>query len=65
MKRWIVLVPRVTSSGFPFQDAVKVEADYYKVDGGVLTFRTVVPCHYPEPVHTFAPGCWMEVFNDV
>lgn len=43
---------------------VIVEADYFKVEGGVLTFRKVIPGNYPDPVHMFAPGYWREVTRD-
>lgn len=43
-----------------------VNADYYVVEGGVLKFRNVRKYlgMYSDPVHTFAPGHWLEVRHD-
>lgn len=47
-----------------------VEADYYRVEGGALVFRTYArqghDNGYPHTVHTFAAGVWAEVedFHD-
>lgn len=37
---------------------VPVEADYYWVEDGAITFKRAVPGSYPERVATFAPGAW-------
>lgn len=42
-----------------------VDADYFKVEQGALTFRCFDRNHtnagYPVAVHVFAPGVWAEV----
>jgi hypothetical protein len=39
-----------------------VEADYFRIQDGVLTFRISARGNqYPEAVHVFAPGTWLEV----
>lgn len=44
-----------------------VEADYHRVEGGALIFRTHARHHenngYPATVHVFAAGVWAEVEN--
>lgn len=41
-----------------------VDADYYKVEGGALIFRTYANrTQYPDAAHTFAAGVWAEVKN--
>lgn len=42
-----------------------VFADYFKVDGGTLTFRSVNPNQgYPTFIKCFAPGAWLSVENE-
>ena len=39
-----------------------LEADYYTISNGVLTFKLVADQHhYPQPLHTFADRAWTEV----
>jgi hypothetical protein len=41
-----------------------VLADYFKIDGGVITFRCVNPAGYPIFVKCFAAGAWLSVTNE-
>ncbi len=51
----------------PGQTAALVTADYFKVENGVLVFRNAAKLlpngqlDYPQPVHVFAAGAWLEV----
>jgi hypothetical protein len=40
-----------------------VEAEYFKVENGALYFRNPVRNDYPQCVHVFAPGSWLDVTN--
>lgn len=41
---------------------VKVTAEYYRVQDGALIFRNSRgESQYPETVHVFAPGYWLQV----
>lgn len=43
---------------------VVVQADYYRIEGGVITFRMVSPIgSYPIFVRCFAAGAWLSVEN--
>lgn len=42
--------------------SVKVTAGYYRIVDGALIFRSWRgPDQYPETIHVFAPGHWLEV----
>jgi hypothetical protein len=55
MKTYSVVVDHGT---FTFNE--EVQADYVKLDGGILTFKREVRHTYPEVVRAFAPGRWKE-----
>lgn len=38
-----------------------VEAEYFKVENGLLIFRIRQRGDYPLTVHVFAPGVWSDV----
>lgn len=59
MKTFTVTVPHPG----PAMTHVVVEADYYRVEAGVITFRRHAGRgeDYPEAVKTFAPGYWADV----
>ncbi len=44
----------------PKKRPVKVQADYFRIDNGVLVFRKAraTPQSYPEAVTVFASGAW-------
>ena len=45
-----------------FEKGVIVEADYFRIEAGVLIFRnSKIGNQYPEVVHCFAAGVWQEV----
>lgn len=55
MKRWIVTT-------IPMNTEVTVTADYFRVIDGALWFRNIAVANaYPEMVHVFARGQWLEV----
>lgn len=65
MKKWLVtcqLTPRVFQGiHYPEVGDDTVEADYAKIDSdGSLIFRRVVRNGYPEIVHAYASGRWLE-----
>lgn len=46
------------------QKAQTVDADYFRIDGGVLTFRNANPQQgYPMFVKAFAAGVWTMIEN--
>ena len=69
MKHFIVTLPTMTSLLMQGRETTEVEADYFRVQEGVLTFRREQTkrerrcCNtdYPVAVRVFAPGFWAEV----
>lgn len=50
------------TSGVTVYNIVKIEADYHRIVDGTLFFRNHRgPTEYPELVHAFAPGHWLEM----
>jgi hypothetical protein len=67
MKQFIVTLPSLQMpanvGGGYNRPTTEVEADYFRVQDGVLTFRQERHGHndYPVAVRVFAPGFWAEV----
>lgn len=56
---WTVVVPGKKRSA-----RRHVTAHYYKIEGGVLTFRDVSPNGgFPIVKHVFAAGQWLEIIG--
>ena len=66
MKHFIVTLPSMpmplSVGGGHINPKNEVEADYFRVQDGVLTFRRERRgSDYPEAIRVFAPGFWAEV----
>lgn len=66
MKHFTIKYPMImTTHGEVIERQVVVQADYFRVEGGVLTFRRVPRLNeqFPQAVRVFAPGFWAEVIE--
>lgn len=64
MKHFTVKYPMImTSYGEVIEREVVVQADYFRIEAGILTFRRSPRFgeQFPAAVRVFAPGCWAEV----